>query len=420
MVSCKSVYEPREDSNMLETWVRKYAFGKVLDIGTGSGIQAIAAAQNKNVTSVLATDIQKGVIEYCKKCIKNKKIKFLQSDLFKKIRGKFDTIENARHFRKLRLCRKLENFSNSPKSQKPMVFDTIIFNPPYLPQELKLKDLTIEGGKKGYEVVERFLNEVNNFLKPDGGILMVFSSLTKKEKVEEFIKNNLLDFKELERAHIFFEDIHVYLLKKNQLLKIFENKGIKNIKYLARGHRGLLFTGFYRNKKIAVKTKNPQSKATNRIENESKWLKKLNKHGIGPKLLFVANDYFVYEFIDGDFILNCIKKSNKSSIKKIIKNLFNQLFILDKLKIEKEEMHHPIKHIIISKNKPRLIDFERVHYSRNPKNITQFCQFLISGHLSSILKSKKISIDAGKMIKLAKIYKNNQNYQNLKKIIDII
>ena len=78
MASCKSVYDPQEDSTMLEKHVRQYAKGKVLDIGTGSGIQAIAAAQNKNVTSVLATDVQKGVIEHCKKNIKNRKINFIQ------------------------------------------------------------------------------------------------------------------------------------------------------------------------------------------------------------------------------------------------------------------------------------------------------------------------------------------------------
>ncbi|MDP3766027.1 MAG: methyltransferase [Nanoarchaeota archaeon] len=387
MVSCKSVYEPREDSTMLEHHVRQHAKGNVLDVGTGSGIQAIAAAQNKNVASVLATDIQKGVIQYCKKCIKSKKIKFLQSDLFKNIKG---------------------------------TFDTIIFNPPYLPQELKLKDLTIEGGKRGYEVIEKFLNEVNKLLKSDGIILITFSSLTKKEKIEEFIKNNLLDFEELEKTHIFFEDIYVYLLRKSIFLRKLENKGISNVRYLTKGHRGLLFTGFYHSKKVTIKTKNPQSNAINRIENEAKWLKKLNKLNIGPKLLFIDSAYFVYDFIDGDFIIDYIKKSNKNYIKKIIKNIFNQMFVLDKLKIDKEEMHHPVKHIIIGKDKPCLVDFERTHHSQNPKNVTQFCQFLISGHLTGILNKKKININKQKIIQLAKIYKSNPNKATFKKIVDIL
>lgn len=405
MVSCKSVYQPQEDSTILERHVRQYAKGKVLDIGTGSGIQAIAAAQSKNVKSVLATDVQKGVIDYCKKCIQNKRIKFLHSDLFKNIKGKFDTIENVKRFR---------------KSQKPKVFDTIVFNPPYLPQELKLKDLTIEAGKKGYEVIERFLNDVNNFLKPNGIVLIVFSSLTKKEKVEKFIKNNLLDFEEVEKAHIFFEDIYVYLLRKNEFLKKLEERGIKNAKYLAKGHRGLLFTGIYKNRRITIKTKNPQSKAVGRIENEAKWLKKLNKHGIGPKLLFVGNNYFVYKYVDGDFIVDFIKKSNKNNIKKTIKKIFSQMFILDRSKVDKEEMHHPLKHVIVSKNKPFLIDFERVHYSQNPKNVTQFCQFLISGYISKILKDKGIKINMTKTIRLAKVYKNRQNRTNFNNIIKLL
>lgn len=387
MPSCKSVYKPREDSTMLEAWVKEYAFGKVLDMGTGSGIQAIAAAHKQNVISVLAADIQKGVVDYCNQNIKNRKITFIQSDLFKNIKGKFDTI---------------------------------IFNPPYLPQELKLKDLTIEGGKKGYEVIERFLNDANGFLNPDGIIFMVFSSLTKKEKIEESIKNNLLEFEELEKQHIFFEDIYVYLLRKNDFLKSLEKRGIKDVRYLAKGHRGLLFTAFYKHKKIAIKTKNPESAAVGRIENEAKWLKRLNKYKICAKLLIHDKDYFAYEYIDGDFIIDYLKKSNKSKIKKIIKKIFNQMLVLDKLKIDKEEMHHPLKHIIVSKNKPYLIDFERTHYSQNPKNVTQFCQFLMSGHLSRLLRAKKINIGKNNIIRLAKIYKNNQNLPNLKKIIDLI
>lgn len=385
MVSCKSVYEPREDSTMLEVSVRKYAFGRVLDIGTGSGIQAIAAAESSKVSLVLATDVQKGVIDYCKNNIKNSKIKFMQSDLFKNVKGKFDTI---------------------------------IFNPPYLPQELKIRDLTLEGGKKGYEVAEKFLNEANSFLNPDGIILLVFSSLTKKEKIGEFIKNNLFDFEELEKMHIFFEDIYVYLLKKNELLKKLEAKNISSIRYFTKGHRGLLFTGLYHNKKIVIKAKNPKSTAFGRIENEANWLKKLNKREIGPKLIYANKDYFMYHFIEGDFILNYIAKSSKNQIKKILKNILNQMHKLDKLKVDKEEMHHPLKHVLIKNEKACLIDFERAHYSASPKNVTQFCQFIMN--LGTILAKKKIIADKNKIMQFAKVYKNKQNNVNFRKIAGLI
>ena len=147
-----------------------------------------------------------------------------------------------------------------------------------------------------------------------------------------------------------------------------------NPKLFARGKRGLIYT-FKKNEKIiAVKIKNPESKAENRIENEINFLKILNKYKIGPKLLDHGSDYFCYEFINGITLKEFLKTKKLNN--KIINEILNQCKKLDELKINKEEMHKPLKNIIIKKNKPILLDFERCHYTIRPKNLNQFKQFL--------------------------------------------
>ena len=65
------VYEPQEDSFLLREFTLKYAKGRVLDMGTGSGIQAIAAATKKQVTQVFASDIDRNAIAYAQKSSKS-------------------------------------------------------------------------------------------------------------------------------------------------------------------------------------------------------------------------------------------------------------------------------------------------------------------------------------------------------------
>ncbi|MCK4522171.1 MAG: hypothetical protein KAU20_06360 [Nanoarchaeota archaeon] len=195
---------------------------------------------------------------------------------------------------------------------------------------------------------------------------------------------------------------------------------IKNIEYFAKGHRGILYTGNYKGKKVVIKKKLPESKAVKRMENEAKWLKILNKYNIGPKLIGSGKDYFFYKYVDGEFIVDYVENcGNKSGIIKIIKDVYNQCFKMDKLNVDKEEMHHPVKHVIIGK-KVVFLDFERCHEVKKGKNVTQFCQFLINKRFNSILRKKGIRISKKDMIIAAKNYKNKQIKKNLDKILRLI
>lgn len=136
------VYDPREDSFLLEKelikYIKKYKPNRVLDLGTGTGIQAIAAKKN-GVKTVVAADINPEAILCAKKNSKNLDIAFIQSDLFSNIYEKFNLI---------------------------------VFNTPYLPSEPPL-DPQWSGGKK---FIENFLKESKKHLSPNGTVIFVHSS----------------------------------------------------------------------------------------------------------------------------------------------------------------------------------------------------------------------------------------------------
>ncbi len=373
------VYEPREDSFLLLEAMKAHASGKVLDMGTGSGLLAIGAVKSRRVKSVTATDVNKAALKVAATKAKEAglKIRFVLSNLFQKVPG-----------------------------QK---FDTIIFNPPYLPQDKGISDKSIYGGRKGYETIERFLNSSSRYLSESGSILLLFSSLTKKQKVDEAVSNNCYDCEIFAEKPLFFETLYCYIIKKSLLLQDLERKGMTSVKKLAKGHRGVVYTGLCKGKKVAIKAERKDVSASRgRARRESKWLRLLNRHKIGPKLLFSGKDYFAYEFVNGRFISEFIKNSNKKTIVAVIKKVLQQCFLLDRLGISKQEMHRPVKHIIVTRQKkPVLIDFERCRKTSKPKNVTQFLQFLSGGYVNNLLHSKEISINAGELRALAGNYARN-------------
>jgi putative serine/threonine protein kinase len=173
-------------------------------------------------------------------------------------------------------------------------------------------------------------------------------------------------------------------------------------RYLTKGKRGKIYV----QGSIAIK-----KSLSKRVKNESSWLKILNKYKIGPKLIEVKKDYFKYEFIKGEFILDYFKSNNPLPV---IINILKQCRTMDKLNVNKLEMHNPYKHIIIRNKKPVMIDFERAYKTEKPKNVTQFCQFIMSRKVQEILKW---GINKKELITLLRKYKKNQTEKNFNEII---
>jgi release factor glutamine methyltransferase len=394
LVSSPNVYEPQEDSRLMQELVVKYAFGDVLDMGTGSGILAIAAAGNPRVKSVLAADIN---IEALRTAERNArlnrvKIKTVKSDLFSNIRKRFDFI---------------------------------IFNPPYLPEDKNApKDIlerALSGGRKGYETLERFIKGLSSHLNADGKALIIFSSMTGREKIEDIIKENLFSFEVVGIKKIPFEELYALLISKTEILKGMERSGIRMVGKIAKGHRGIVYLGMLGRKKVAVKIRNPDSRAVCRIENEVKFLKILGRGGFKVPMLRAFGDGFLAEdFVEGICIEDYLYSCTANEALNLLTLVLRECRKLDMEEIEKEEMHRPVKHIIIrggsSKNPDFvMIDFERAHFSEKPSNTTQFCQFIISRR--KILEAKAIAVDPEEMKRACIEYKRTFSEESFQKIV---
>ena len=191
------------------------------------------------------------------------------------------------------------------------------------------------------------------------------------------------------------------------------------MEFLAKGKRGIVYTKEFNGKIVVVKKENPNSTAIARIETEARILQEVNKLGIGPQYISHTSDEVVMEFIQGKRIGEFIITAEKQEITEVLINVMNQCFLLDKSNLSKEEMHHPHKHILIGK-RVVMLDWERSHKTLKPTNVTQFCQYITSSNFGKVIKEKGIDISKFEIIQLAKIYKENINKNNIKKIIQLI
>ena len=181
------VYEPAEDSYLLAENLSVKKGDLVLDVGTGTGIQALTAASKAK--KVLAVDINPHALAVAGKNAEINKIKNIElrkSNLFSKIK---------------------------PKEK----FDLIIFNPPYVPSDEKdLLGKAWAGGEDGRIVIDKFIKQAPLYLKPGGRINLLVSSLNKPDEVVAALEKKKLKVLITARQKLFFEELLVLKAAKQE------------------------------------------------------------------------------------------------------------------------------------------------------------------------------------------------------------
>ena len=180
MGSMAGVYKPAEDSLLLLKHAERIAKGNVLEMGTGSGYIAIELSRLPGVTRVVGVDIDPKAVGLARKNALeagvSDAVQFLESDLFQNL--------------------------------KDSRFDWVLFNPPYLPSEGTIDELSWAGGRNGGELLMRFLRETLPHLSPDGCILAIVSSRTNFDFEKAGYQYKI---EVLEEVSLFFETLSCVL-----------------------------------------------------------------------------------------------------------------------------------------------------------------------------------------------------------------
>ncbi|RLG11744.1 hypothetical protein DRN73_04515 [Candidatus Pacearchaeota archaeon] len=193
------IYQPSEDSYLLSEAIKKLKHlknKKVLEIGSGSGFQ-LQILKDLNVKNVFASDINPNAVKQCKSL----GFKCVQSDLFENIKNATLTGVQKKSRPSMLRGRSARKIKGFPR------FDLIIFNPPYLPKdtnEPETSALATTGGKKGSEIINRFLKQAKNYLKKNAKIILLTSSLTKNINWQKYKR------KKIAQKSLFFEKLYVW------------------------------------------------------------------------------------------------------------------------------------------------------------------------------------------------------------------
>jgi len=212
-------------------------------------------------------------------------------------------------------------------------------------------------------------------------------------------------------------------LKELQTLGItaLEFKGPKhvfNVRVLGKGCVGIVLLARADGKKVALKVRRLDADRQ-MMRHEAEMLEKANSVQVGPELLAYTRNMILMQFVDGFLFPQWLRKRvGKVRVKKVLRGVLEQCWLLDSIGLDHGELSHAPKHIIVDRTgRPVIVDFETASVNRRPSNVTSICQFLFISDIAEEVAGKIGKRDKKTMIEALRSYKNFSDRESFERVL---
>lgn len=184
---------------------------------------------------------------------------------------------------------------------------------------------------------------------------------------------------------------------------LISSYGVKNLSFVSKGYRGVVFKGELSEKTVAVKVPRSDAGKEGIAEKECSILRHLQSclgdRNPAPKPYICTTDFIVMEWIEGVPFSVALKRYDK----KVLLSALESCYFLDLCRVEHSEIKGE-KHLLFDGERVRVIDFESAKLKEKPRNLLQFLGYHILRRRELL---REMGVCEGELLSLISNYKEN-------------
>lgn len=198
---------------------------------------------------------------------------------------------------------------------------------------------------------------------------------------------------------------------------------ITGLPILGKGHTGIVVKAVYRGKIVALKILRMDANRIN-LREEARLLGVANSVGVGPRFVAVGEEFIMMELVEGVYLrdwVNEMTEGDVSEFKTAVGRLLWDAYRIDAIGLDHGELVRLRRHVIYSKGRPVIIDFESASTNRRPGNVTTIVQSIyLNNGVSKVIGMIFELPSRDRLMDALKSYKEDPSVASLRALVEAL